>query len=112
LRIPSRIAVNPINIVNSSSITGKCSNELRILLVSKTGFIKSVKSKLNGKNFRISSERLSFQCAAILEAEIMPTMISVKVPKLSDVFRAYMKKKQTTTQPYRIIGKINTYFIA
>ncbi len=109
LKIPFRMLVNAIKIVNSSSITGKCSNEPRILLVSKTGLIKSVKSKLNGKNFIISSARLSFQCAAILDARIMPTMISVKVPKLSEVFKAYIKKKHTTTQPYRITGKIILY---
>ena len=84
--------------------------ELRILLVSKTGFSKSVKSKLNGKNFIISSARLSFQCAAILDAMMMPTMINVNVPKLREVFKVYMKKKQTTTQPYSIMGKINKYF--
>ena len=55
-------------------------------------------------------DALYLLCADILEAEIIPTMISVKTSILREVFRVHIKKKQTTTHTYIMIGKIRTYF--
>jgi len=77
--IPSRIPINPIKIVNSSIIGIKPGIESIIFSEFKFGFKRRVNSKLNGKNFIISSASFSFQCAAIREAVIIPTMIIVKI---------------------------------